>query len=222
MSLLIDRQIREYITINGMISPYDENRIRPASYDICVGDEYRFSHEKQIRKLSQWKSEIKLPPYSLCYVLSKEKLNLPNDISAIISSEHCIIREGILMYPQPPIDPGFKGRLYLLLHNLTSETRVVEKDMCIATLIFDKSTEEAEKPYGTIEDHKYQNAYTLEQMGLDKKEDFDPYSSALKELKDTIQTFRTELLSRWIPMLLIIFTVFLMVLTILFYFIGKH
>jgi deoxycytidine triphosphate deaminase len=220
VSFLNDRQILEYITTQGMIDPYDEDKVRPASYDICVGDEYRFSHEKQVRKLGKWKREIKLPPHSLCYVLSKEELNLPNDISALISSTHDIVREGVLMYPQPPIDPGFKGKLYLLLHNLTSETRVVEKDMCIASLVFDKSVEESKKPYGTSEDHKYQGARTLEQMGLGKEEDFDPYSSALKELHDMIQTFKTELLSRWIPIIIIIFTIFLMVLSIIFYLKG--
>ena len=216
MSILTDRQIEEHIKTHNMIHPYDEKRLKPASYDICVGDEYRFSHEKEPRKLSGWKKEIKLPPYSLCYVLSKEKLNLPNDVSALISSMHGTVREGVLMYPQPPIDPGFSGKLYLLLHNLTDEDRVVVKDTCIASLVFDKSTEEAAKPYGTSSDHKYQNAETLQDMGLVEKKDFEPYSSALKKLSEKVDGFRTALLSKWMPIALIVVTIILMVLTILF------
>ena len=220
MSFLNDRQIMEYATTQRMIDPYDETHVRPGSYDICVGDEYRFSHEEQIKRIGKWKREIKLPPHSLCYILCKEELKLPNDVSALISSTHCIVKEGVLTYPQPPIDPGFNGKLYLLLHNLTSETRVIEKDMCIASLVFEKSTEESAKPYGTSPYHKYQGVRTLEEMGLGERKEFDPYSSALKDLNDSIQRFRTELLSRWIPVLIVIFTIFLMVLSVIFYLRG--
>jgi deoxycytidine triphosphate deaminase len=201
-----------------MINPYDEesNKPRSASYDVRIGDEYRFSHEKRVRKLSKWKKQIKIPPHSLCYILSKEELNLPKDVSALIFSMHEVVKQGILMYPQPPIDPGFRGKLYLLLHNLTNKTRVVEKDDRIASLVFDKLTEEPEKPYDEIEDNKFHNKQTLEQMGLGKEEDFDPYSSALKTLSDMIQRVRTEIISRWIPIFLIIVTVLLMVLSVLF------
>ena len=63
-------------------------------------------------------------------------------------------------------------------------------------------------------DGKYQDKETLDELGLSYK-DVDRYTSALKEVSEKIQGWREGLLSKWIPILLILITVFLMVLTVL-------
>jgi len=211
MSVLSDKEIKKYCENFNMIEPFDEKRVQPASYDLSAGDEYRFSHEKKIIKLGKWKREIRIPPYAICYVLIKEKLNIPEDVCAEIFPRHDLVKKGLLIYPQPPIDPGYEGKLYVLIHNLTNENRTINKDEHLVSLIFYKLTQKPTKPY----DGKYQNKETLNELGLGPK-DVDPYTSALKEISEKIQGWREGLLSKWIPILLILMTIFLMVLTILF------
>lgn len=211
MSVLSDKEIKDYCKEHKMIDPFDENRVQPASYDLSTGDEYRFSHKKEIIKLGKWKKKIKIPPYSICYVLIKEKLNMPEDVCAQIFPRHDLVKKGLLIYPQPPIDPGYKGKLYVLIHNLTNENRTINKDEHLVSLVFYKLSHKPDKLYAG----KYQDKETLEELGLSSK-DVDPYTSALEEVSKEIQRWREGLLSRWIPILLILMTIFLMVLTILF------
>jgi len=211
MSVLSDKEIKDYCKKYKMIDPFDENRVQPASYDLSTGDKYRFSNEKRIIKLGKWKKKIKIPPYSICYVLIKEKLNMPKDVCAQIFPRHELVKNGLLIYPQPSIDPGFKGKLYVLIHNLTNENRTINKDEHLISLVFYKLSDKSEKPYAG----KYQNKETLEELGLDSK-NVDVYSSALKEVSEKIETWREVLFSKYIPILLILMTIFLMVLTILF------
>lgn len=214
MCALNDKDIEKYCKQYGMVQPYDKKRIKSASYDLSVGNEYRFSSEKEIKRLGT-DGKIKIPPYSLCYLLTEESLNLPNDVCAFVFQRHGIVREGVLMYPQPPIDPGYKGKLYVLLHNLSNEDRYLKRGEHLASLVFLKLSGEAENPYGKSKDDKYMNAQTLEELKLGVK-NFNPYTSALKEISETVKNWREGLLSKWIPIMLILITIFLMVLTILF------
>jgi len=211
MSVLNDKRIKECCEKYQMIYHFNDDRVQPASYDLSVGDEYRFSHEKEIKNLGRWRRRLKIPPYTICYVLVKERLNIPENISAEIFPRHKLVREGLLMYPQPPIDPGYTGKLYVLIHNLTNEDRFIEKDEHLITIVFHELTDKADKPY----DGDYRNKETLEGLGL-YPEKSEPYTSALKEISEKIKLWREGLLSKWIPILLILMTVFLMVLTILF------
>lgn len=211
MSVLNDGEIIRYCQDFNMIEPFNDERVQPASYDLLVGDEYRLSHEKKIRKSGRWKKRIKISPYAICYVLIKEKLNMPDDISTEIFPRHDLVKKGLLIYPQPPIDPGYKGKLYVLIHNLTNEVRVVDKNDHLVSLVFHKLTDKAIKPY----DGKYQNKETLEDLGL-SSDKTEPYTSALKKISEEIRIWREGLLSKWLPILLILMTIFLMLLTILF------
>ena len=214
MAMLNDRQIKEYCKKYRMMEPYDESCIKSSSYDLSMGDEYRFSSEDKIRKIGEG-GKIKIPPYSLCYILTKESLNLPNNICALILPRNRLVREGVLMYPQPPIEPGSKGRLYVFLHNLSNENRYIEKNEHLASLIFLKLSEDAEKPYGTRDEDHYYEAQTLENLRLGPTA-LEQYTPALKEISEKIEKWSVDLFSKWIPILLILMTIFLMLLTIMF------
>ena len=101
MSVLSDKEIKKYCEKFNMIEPFDEKRVQPASYDLSAGDEYRFSHEEKIIKLGRWKRKIKIPPYAICYVLIKEKLNIPEDVCAEIFPRHDLVKKVSLYIHNP-------------------------------------------------------------------------------------------------------------------------
>lgn len=211
MSVLSNIEIEKYCKNFNMIDPFDKEKVQGSSYDLSVGDEYRFSHGKKVIKMDGWRREIKIPPYAICYILVKEKLHMPKDICAEIFPRHTLVKKGLLMYPQPPIDPGFEGKLYVLIHNLTNKDRSVYKDEHLVSLVFYKLGQKTDKPYNG----KYQGQVTLEGLGLNLQ-DMSRYSSALKNIAEEIKSWRERLFSTYIPILLILMTIFLMVLTILF------
>jgi deoxycytidine triphosphate deaminase len=213
MPTLSDRSIRELCKDHKMIYPCDDDNIKSASYDLSIGDEFRFSHEGDISELSDWKTKIVIPPYTICYVLTKETLNLPTDVMATIYPTMSISREGLLMYPQAPIDPGYKGKLYILLHNLTSDYKCKERGDRIASLVFFKLEGNSERPYGYNKSDKYQSAYNLNKLGLGRY-NFKFYTSALKEISDTMKQNRDELLSKWIPFTVTGITAVLTIITV--------
>ena len=196
---------------NGMVENFNYENLNSSSYDVTVGDEYRFSHEENIRELNRFKKYIKIPEYSLCYILTKEKLKLPNNISACIHPRNKHVKDGLLMYPQPPIDPGYNGKLYILLHNLSNQERILERGECIASLSFYKMSRDS-NPYDGI----YQNATTLHDLYLTVDRGFEPFNSALSDIEEKFTSWRESLIQKYLPIMLVIITIIIGVLTIYF------
>jgi len=208
MCVLSKKEI-EKLCKQQLISPYDPKKIKYASYDLSVGDEYRLSNEKHVRKIGK-NGVVEIPPYSVCFVLAEEKVKLPNDVCAFIFSRHRAAIEGFLMHPQPPIDPGYEGGIYILLHNLSNETVRLHRGDHLATIVFVKLSASVEKGYGSGEDDKYHGLNTLEEIIGDRK-----YDPALREISSTILNWKETFLSKWLPWTLTLITILLMVLTIL-------
>lgn len=219
--MLRDTDIENYQSINNnFIRPYRVSYVQPSSYDLRVGKEYRFSFEKKNKKLRNNLPYIRIPKYSLCFILTEETICLPNNISATLHPRHRLVKEGLLMYPQPPIDPGYKGRLYILLHNLTNKSRFLKKGEHVASIVFYELDGDVDNPYGSKNEQNYQDADTLEKLGLNN--DFFQYDSALGSMEKELGGWKTDLLSKWLPMILTIITLIIMILTIIFFFIGGN
>lgn len=215
MSVLNDEDIERYCKEYQLMKHYDKKKIKYASYDLRVGKEYILASEEKPKELGE-NGVIEIPKYEVCYILTEEELNLPTDVCAFIFSRHKHVREGVLMYPQPPIDPGYKGKLYVLLHNLsTQKIRINQKDH-LATIVFLTLSKKSANPYGSDkENDKYMDANSLEELGLSRVTGFMPYTSALKDLDEKFERFRIELLSRWLPIMLVVITVIIMILTVI-------
>ena len=213
MSVLVEKQIQHLCENSELIDPYEEDRVRQASYDLSVGSEYRLSEEENERKLNQC-GVIQIDPHCICYVLTKECVKMPHDVCGLICPRSRWVREGLLMYPQPPIEPGSTGKLYVLLHNLTSTTKYLRHGEHLASLVFVGSDSSVVQGYGEKEGDVYGGAMSLEALGLGHG-GISPYTSILEEVSNKIKTWREELLSKWMPILLILMTIFLMLLTIM-------
>jgi deoxycytidine triphosphate deaminase len=208
MSTLSKREIKEITERWKMITPFKEEKTKYASYDLSVGDEYRLSSGDKVLELGKFSTVI-IPPYEVCYILTKEKLNLPKNICALIFSRHRAVRQGFLMHPQPPIDPGYSGKLYILLHNLSDKPVHLKKGEHIASIVFFR-LDESTKGYGTDEEDKYSDANSLKELIGDFS-----FSPALGKIQKEVESWRVNLLSRWLPLLFGVISIILMVQTIL-------
>ena len=74
-------------------------------------------------------------------------MNLPSDISAIVTGRSSVGRAGISVVLGNWIDAGYVGTVTLQLHNCGPNPIRLIKGLRIAQLVFYKMTDNAEKPY---------------------------------------------------------------------------
>jgi len=208
MCVFSEKEVEKLCREEQLIQPYDPKKIKHASYDLSVGGEYRLSHEKKVKKIGKnWVVEI--PPYTVCFVLAW-RIKLPKNVCAFVFSRHRAAKERFLMYPQPPLDPGYEGSLYTLLHNLSNETVRLQRRDHLATIVFLKLSSPLEEGYRSNEEDKYMGMKALEDIVSNRI-----YTPALKEIYERVLSWKESFLSKWISITLVIITVILMILTIL-------
>jgi len=211
--VLNKNEIHELCEKNNLLQPHNPKNIKYASYDLTVGEECRLASEKRVKKVGK-NGVVEIPPYEVCFTLTEEKINLPNDVCALLFSRIRGMKEGFLMHPQPPIDPGFSGRLCILIHNLSNKTIKLCRGEHIASIVFLRLHSSLKEGYGSNADDKYKEAESLEDIVSDAV-----YTPALgetvKELRKTVENWRETFLSKWMPAILVIITILLMIITIL-------
>ena len=68
--VLLSDQIHFLADEVGVIDPFDEKYLRPAAYDLCVGNSYYVDDAR--KDLTEEASEIEIPPNGLVYVKTKK------------------------------------------------------------------------------------------------------------------------------------------------------
>nr|WP_297864659.1 hypothetical protein [uncultured Acetatifactor sp.] len=120
------------------IDPVDISNIQSASYDLTLGEEYYICAEKDIPDIKHLgaNESLRVPPRATFFVISKEKLCIPNDLCASVSLAFGLIKKGIIFAVQPPIDPGYHGAIVALLHNMSDEEIVLEQGRHILNVVY--------------------------------------------------------------------------------------
>ena len=134
---LSDSEIKK---INKLITPFNEDQLQPASYDL---------------KLAQTEKDDILPGESMLGV-TEEWIEVPNDMVGIVFGKSSIGRLFLENNYAGFVDPGFKGNIVLEFTN-NSDRPLNFKDFdTIAQIVFAKVSGKVEKPYGECNNH-YQN-----------------------------------------------------------------
>ena len=214
MSVLNKSEILNLCETRQLIDPYDRRNIKYSSYDLRVGEEYRLSSQSRVSGVSR-NGSIEIPAHEICFILTEERITLPNDLCAFLFSRLEGMKRGYLMHPQPPIDPGYSGRLCILLHNLSNFTITLHRGQHIASIVFMKLSNAVENGYGFDQnDDRYQHGNNLRDFIDDAT-----YTSALTQiadkLKKTVNNWRETLISKWMPLILTFVSILLIILTIL-------
>ena len=128
-----------------LISPYNSRHLRPASYDLTVGSEYLISESGAVKEWLPLEAiklrpnqSFEIPPHAVCYVLCKEKITLPNNLSARVALRMTHINSGLMLAAQPPFDPNYDGFVIVMLHNLSNRPRKLKEGARVVTMEFYK------------------------------------------------------------------------------------
>ncbi len=136
--LLADR-IFFYVHAARLIDPSDFqlDGLRPASYDVHVGDHY-YVEDKRYNLEDKGKFEI--PSNGLAYIATKERFNIPYYIVAKYSLTVTQVYRGLLIDNGLQIDPGFCGQIHVPVHNFTDQPRSIIRGEPFLSMDFTMTT----------------------------------------------------------------------------------
>lgn len=160
--ILTDTQIIKWAS-DGGITPFNINHVNPASIDICLGDtwidvQYPEFGEFPVGKLykpsavhdimysvlasfSLWKQHRP----SAVLAVTKEYISIPDDMAAEIKLKTTPTRKGLGHPVADWIDPGFYGKLTLMLNAVNDIELQPRQRIC--QLVLHKLSEPVSKSY---------------------------------------------------------------------------
>jgi dCTP deaminase len=157
--ILVDRLITERVQNGDLeITNFDADCVQPASYDLRLGNlVYSPSHPDEPRDLAVNGGAYRLPPYGTAVVTTLEDLRLPNSLIGRIGLKSGYARTGLVASTGPQIDPGFEGKLFVSLFNLTAAPHVLRYRDTFLTIEFHTLEELPSHGYRG----PYQKKYTI-------------------------------------------------------------
>jgi len=162
--ILVDHQIKDRIRNAEVISPFDETCVQPASYDLRIGSLlYAPPKPDEPVDLSANGGVYRLPPYGNAVLTTYENLKLPPDMLGRIGLKSGFARKGIVASTGPQIDPGFEGKLFVSVFNVTAVSHVLEYKDTFLTIEFHTLDQRPERTY----EGPYQGKYSIGAEVLD-------------------------------------------------------
>lgn len=178
--LLHEKLIRLMISCGMLIKDAELNKVKGASYDLTLGDEYYYAGE--IRSLEKGNLFLKIEPYDYAIVSCKEQMQLPKDIVANFGLTVGLFCQGIILSNGEQVDPGFRGTLFCLLFNTSNKVVSIRKSSHYATIEFNKMLD-------------FSDSYNGKYQGKTSIIEYIPpnvMQGAINELKQEIEELRRE------------------------------
>lgn len=126
-ALLSSADIIDYTQRTGMIDPFHKEKLKPASYEVRMQGLCRIWNKDGVLKdtyLCKEGDKFKLPPNSIAFIEVEPIFRLPDYIAIRFNLKITHVYRGLLLGTGPLIDPGFVGKIFIPLHNLTMNSYV--------------------------------------------------------------------------------------------------
>jgi deoxycytidine triphosphate deaminase len=120
----------------GLIDPFNDKYLRPAAYDLTVGNSY---YVDDVRK-DLTDEPIEIPANGLVYIRTREKFNIPYYLVARYSLRVHQVYRGLLIDNGLHIDPGYCGYIWIPVHNFTTQSRILPQGQEFISVEFNRTT----------------------------------------------------------------------------------
>jgi deoxycytidine triphosphate deaminase len=122
--------------------------IQPGSVDLSVGEIYRPRVKSWFGKRSDSPlTEVVLEQGETVIIRTKEKLNLPSNVAAIVFPPARVSTRGVLMTNAGHVDPGYRGFLHLTVINMGKQKYTIRTDDRLVSALFFELTSKAKKDW---------------------------------------------------------------------------
>lgn len=154
--ILVDEQIRDVMALGWLkIDPFDEGALEPASYDLGVGDIAVVSTVPKPVDLRETPILV-IEPFAAALLQTDEILSLSPRMAGRLGPRSNLLRHGIFVSAGPQIDPGFDGRLFVNLLNVTDRPFMIRHHARFLTVEFHALSREPSRLYQGPHQHKTQ------------------------------------------------------------------
>ena len=180
-ALLNSADIKAYVKTTGMIYPFDEVKIAGK----VVYWEYDEQSKNKIQKveldLTTGLDGFDLAPNSIAFVELEPYFRIPEYMALRFNLKIKHIYKGLLLGTGPLVDPGFVGKLFIPLHNLTHNTYHFKYGDTLITMEFTKLS--GNNKWGNLlGDSQHSETY--------KAEDIPPQRTVEKYLENALHNDR--------------------------------
>lgn len=137
IGVLLSDEIKYYVDAFDMIRPFVPENLKPAGYELTIGNEFVLEGQKQDLKED---GKIRVPSFSVVVIKTAETLNLPRFLIARWNIRVHWAYEGLLWVGGPQVDPGWVGHLFCPLYNLSAKEVELRRGDAIALMDFVTTT----------------------------------------------------------------------------------
>ena len=143
-AVLLADEIRYFSTSNEipmdhrLIEPFEPERLRPASYQLTLGNEVHVGGKPHV--MSSSNPTVNLEPHQVAVVSTREILRIPRFLVARWSIRVQKIYEGLLWTGGPQVDPGWIGQLFCPIYNLSEREVELRCGDALFTIDFIRTT----------------------------------------------------------------------------------
>ena len=138
--VLLSDEIIFYVGECHLIKPFSRKRLKPASYQLTVGDEAMVGGRP--RRLGDcWpNNSLSIPAFEVAVIKTDETLNLPRFLIGRWNIRVALAYQGLVWVGGPQVDPGYVGHLFCPIYNLSDKEVRIKKGDAIAVIDFVKTT----------------------------------------------------------------------------------
>jgi deoxycytidine triphosphate deaminase len=136
--VLLSDEIRFYIDSCDLIEGSKEGNVKPASYDLSLGDEVIVGGVW--KRLTETDPFVVVPPHEVATVSTVEELNMPRFLVGRWNLRIALVYKGLLWVGGPQVDPGYRGKLFCPLYNMSDKEITLRYQETFASIDFSKTS----------------------------------------------------------------------------------
>ena len=139
-ALLNSVDISKYAMTTGMLEPFVPEKILGITYTCCFSGRYlRYNKDNQVEtKIIAHDEELEIQSNSITYLEIDTYFRVPHYMALRFNLKVHNAYKGLLLGTGPIIDPGYKGKIYIPLHNLTNNTYLIKRGADLISVEFTK------------------------------------------------------------------------------------
>lgn len=132
--------ISMYALTTGMLDPFIPEKLTGVTYTCCFSGKYaRYDRNNQMETKELEDDEtLQIRPNSITYLEIGTYFRVPHYMVFRFNLKVHNVYKGLLLGTGPIIDPGYKGKIFIPLHNLTANTYIIKKGADLISVEFTK------------------------------------------------------------------------------------
>jgi dCTP deaminase len=138
-----------------IIDDFDPSCLRPANYDLRLGEEVYVTTDKLPVRLSSTNDTIAIQPGEFGILMTHEYIHVPTNFVGLISLRFSFKKEGLINISGFHVDPGFTGRIIFSVFNTGPRSVVLRLKDPVFMIMFEQLNDAATAYAGVFKQQRH-------------------------------------------------------------------